>query len=299
MNRKNSIIGLIALTLMVMACSGGTTSEDSSTTDLSGNDYLVTIKTDLGEMKAVLYDKTPQHKENFLKLVNDGFYDSLMFHRVIQGFMIQGGDPNSKNAAPGQRLGNGGPGYTIPAEFVPELFHKKGALSAARLSDQQNPERASSGSQFYIVQGQVTPREMLEGPNQGQMVMAFQQLMQSNPSHPLAQEYNQVLQENPGNNAAIEEKVRTTIDRLSEATGMPINEMSAERIDAYSTVGGTPSLDDQYTVFGEVISGLEVIDSIAAVQTAPGDRPVEDVRMYISVEEMPKAEISKEYGYQY
>ncbi|HET7179581.1 MAG TPA: peptidylprolyl isomerase, partial [Chryseosolibacter sp.] len=116
-------------------------------------DQLVTIKTRFGDMVAILYDATPKHKANFLKLVKEHYYDSLLFHRVMEGFMIQGGDPDSRHAAKGQRLGNGGPGYTIDAEFNPRLFHEKGALSAARLSDQMNPQKASSGSQFYIVQG--------------------------------------------------------------------------------------------------------------------------------------------------
>lgn len=119
------------------------------------NDYVVTIKTNYGDMVAILYDETPKHKENFIKLAKEKYFDSLLFHRVIQGFMIQGGDPDSKKAQPGQSLGTGGPGYTIPAEFNPHLFHEKGALSAARLGGGQNPTKASSGSQFYIVQGTV------------------------------------------------------------------------------------------------------------------------------------------------
>jgi cyclophilin family peptidyl-prolyl cis-trans isomerase len=251
-------------------------------------------------MKAILYDQTPKHKENFLKLINDGFYDSLLFHRVIKNFMIQGGDPESKGAASGQRLGSGGPGYTVPAEFVQGLFHKKGALSAARQGDQVNPEKASSGSQFYIVQGTVTPREVLgSGPNQQQMIAAFQTLMRTMPESELAQEYNRVMQENPGDNAMIEKKVIETVDQLSELTEMPIGSLSEEQIEVYSTIGGTSFLDDQYTVFGEVVAGLEVIDSIANVATAPGDRPLEDVMMFITVEELPKSEITKKYGYSY
>lgn len=285
----------VILALVITACGEG-----KKEPDLTGNDFIVTIKTDLGEMKAVLYDKTPKHKENFLKLVNDGFYDSLLFHRVIKEFMIQGGDPNSKNAAPEQRLGNGGPGYTVPAEFVDGLFHKKGALSAARQGDQVNPERASSGSQFYIVQGSVTPIENLPtGPNFQQMVAAYQTCMTQYGDSDLAKSYQTILDENPGNNELIEAKVIETIDELSELTGMPIKTMSEAQKQAYSTIGGTPFLDDQYTVFGEVISGLEVIDAIAAVATAPGDRPVEDIKMIMSIEELPKTEIVEKYGYSY
>lgn len=292
--RSGLLVVLVAL--IISACAG----ESKKEPEVTGNDFVVTIKTDLGEMKAILYDETPKHKENFLKLVNEGFYDSLLFHRVIQGFMVQGGDPNSKGAAPEQRLGSGGPGYTVPAEFVDGLFHKKGALSAARQGDQVNPERASSGSQFYIVQGQVTPVEQLpEGPNRGQMIAAFQTCMREYPDSELAQEYKKVLDENVGNDAAIEAKVIETVDRLSELTGMPIKGMSEEQKQAYSTIGGTPFLDDQYTVFGEIISGLEIVDGIAAVETAPGDRPVQDVMMFMTVEELPKKEITEKYGYDY
>lgn len=295
MKTRSGLLAVI-IALIISACGG----ESNKEPEVTGNDFVVTIKTDLGEMKAILYDETPKHKENFLKLVNEGFYDSLLFHRVIQGFMVQGGDPQSKGAAPGQRLGSGGPGYTVPAEFVDGLFHKKGALSAARQGDQVNPERASSGSQFYIVQGQVTPVDQLpSGPNQGQMIAAFQTCMTRFPDSELAQEYKKILDENPGNNQIIEAKVIETIDQLSELTGMPIKSMSEEQKQAYSTVGGTPFLDDQYTVFGEIISGLEIIDGIAAVQTAPGDRPVEDVMMFMTVEEMPKKEIQEKFGYDY
>lgn len=285
----------VLVALMITACAEG-----NKEPQLTGSDFVVTIKTDMGEMKAILYDETPKHKENFLKLVNEGFYDSLLFHRVINSFMIQGGDPESRGAAPDQRLGSGGPGYTVPAEFVDGLFHKKGALSAARQGDQVNPERASSGSQFYIVQGQVTPKEALgSGPNQQQMIAAFQECMRNHRDSELAQEYLKVLEENPGNNEAIEQKVTETVDQLSELTGMTIKSMSEAQMEAYSTIGGTPFLDDQYTVFGEVISGLEVIDAIATVATAPGDRPVEDVMMFMTVEEISKKEISEKYGYNY
>ncbi len=300
---KIRIIAALALMLaFAVSCSdtksGSEENTATETVSLDGNDYLVTIKTDLGDMKAILYDQTPQHKENFLKLVGEGFYDSLLFHRVINQFMIQGGDPNSKNAPAGQPLGSGGPGYTVPAEFVDGLFHKKGALSAARQGDQVNPERASSGSQFYIVQGQVTPREQLEGIDQGKLIACYRELMTKMPESELAQEYQAFLRDNPQDNAGIQALVESTVDRLTEATGMKVK-LSDEQIEAYSTVGGTSFLDDQYTVFGQVIDGLDVIDKIATVQTAPGDRPFEDVRMYITVEEMSKKDIAAKYGNPY
>jgi cyclophilin family peptidyl-prolyl cis-trans isomerase len=187
----------------------------------------VLIETSKGNITVVLYDDTPLHRDNFVKLVESGFYEGLLFHRVINKFMIQGGDPLSKNAAPNARLGNGDPGYTIPAEIVyPTHFHKKGALAAARTGDNVNPERRSSGSQFYIVQGQTYTDMQLD---------QFEKRMG---------------------------KTFTTKER-----------------DTYATIGGTPHLDNQYTVFGEVVEGLGVVDKIAAVETAPGDRPVEDVKI--------------------
>ena len=190
----------------------------------------VLLQTDYGNMKILLYEETPLHRENFIKLVKSGFYDGLLFHRVINGFMIQGGDPESRNAAPGTMLGNGGPGYTIPAEFVPKYFHKKGVIAAAREGDNVNPMKESSGSQFYIVQGRI---------------------------------YNE----------AIMQKIAAQMNKT----------FSAEQIKAYGTIGGSPWLDNDYTVFGEVVEGLDVIDKIAAVKCGPNDRPVEDVRMTIKI----------------
>jgi peptidyl-prolyl cis-trans isomerase B (cyclophilin B) len=198
----------------------------------------VKITTSLGDMTVLLYDDTPLHRDNFVKLVNEGYYDGLLWHRVIQGFMIQGGDPNSKGAAPGARLGSGGPGYTIDAEIQDHLCHKKGALSAARQGDAVNPEKKSSGSQFYVVQGKPTPAATL-------------------------------LQN----------------EKRKNARRAPDNQYkySDRAIADYEAMGGTPFLDDDYTVFGEVIEGLDVLDAIAAVQTAPGDRPVEDVTMFMEI----------------
>ncbi len=191
---------------------------------------VVKIITDFGTMTIKLYNETPLHRDNFLKLAREGFYDSLLFHRVINTFMIQGGDPDSKRAAAGAMLGNGGPGYTVPAEFRPNLIHKKGVLSAARMPDQVNPAKASSGSQFYVVQGKVYTREELQ---------MFEQRM-----------------------------------------GVKFTQ---QQIDTYTTVGGTPHLDGGYTVYGEVIDGLKVIDLIAAQKTGPNDRPVNDIRMRMEI----------------
>ncbi len=190
-------------------------------------EHIVLIHTDYGDMKVKLYNATPKHRDNFLKLVSSHFYDSLLFHRVIRNFMIQGGDPESKLAPSGKMLGSGDIGYTLPAEFVDTIFHKKGALCAART---ENPTKASSGCQFYLVQGQPI--------NQQQIGMMEMQ------------------------------------------RGVKLNEKQKE---LYTTIGGTPHLDRNYTVFGEIIEGLDVLDKISAVQTAPGDRPMQDVRMYMTV----------------
>jgi len=191
----------------------------------------VLMQTTMGDIVIRLSDSTPLHRDNFLKLVKVHYYDSVLFHRVIQNFMIQAGDPNSKVAATGVPLGNGGPGYIIPAEFRNTLFHKKGVIAAARMGDNVNPQKASSGSQFYIVQGKIFTDEGLDS------VETF---------------------------------------RLNG------RKIPAEQRSVYKTIGGTPHLDQGYTVFGEVVKGLDVVDKIAAVQTSKGqdrDRPLQNVRI--------------------
>jgi cyclophilin family peptidyl-prolyl cis-trans isomerase len=185
---------------------------------------LIKIETSAGDMVVMLYDETPLHRDNMLKLAREGYYKDQLFHRVIRNFMIQGGDPNSVDAPRGQRLGAGNPGYTIPAEFRKDLFHKKGALAAARTGDQVNPQKESSGSQFYLVQGRVFTVDMLK---------------------------------------AMEK------DRPEPFT--------PEEIEAYTTLGGTPHLDGSYTVFGEVVEGMNVLDSIASVPVDSYNRPLQDV----------------------
>lgn len=250
-------------------------------------------------MIALLYDETPKHKANFIKLAKEHYFDSLLFHRVIAGFMIQAGDPNSKKAKPGEQLGNGGPGYTIDAEFNPKFFHEKGALSMARLSDGQNPTKASSGSQFYIVQGTIIPESNMNDLRIDQMKlnMGFRQLMQNPANKPLIDSLNQVYM--AGDMEGYKRKIFALVPRIEKETGMKITkDVSPEKIKAYTTVGGAAHLDGDYTVFGKVIKGLDVIDKIAAVQTS-GDRPLDDVRTFITVEEMSKKKITKLYGYVY
>lgn len=188
---------------------------------------MVEITTDYGTIKVKLYNETPLHRDNFLKLAREGFYDSLLFHRVIQDFMIQGGDPDSKNAPAGQMLGAGDVGYKIPAEIKDSLFHKKGVLAAAR---DGNPEKASSGCQFYIVQGKKFSEQ--------------------------------------------------EITQVEARTG---RKLSQEKKDAYMNVGGSPWLDGDYTVFGEVVEGIETVDKIAAVEKDQSDRPLKDIRMKVKV----------------
>lgn len=260
-------------------------------------DQLVTIKTRFGDMVAILYDATPKHKANFLKLVKEHYYDSLLFHRVMEGFMIQGGDPDSRHAAKGQRLGNGGPGYTIDAEFNPKLFHEKGALSAARLSDQMNPQKASSGSQFYIVQGtKHTEEEITLDPQK--LGNALQQFFQKAENKVYFDSVNAFFRS--GDQAGYEAYMKRLTPVVEKQLGVSLQkDVSPEMIKAYTTVGGAPHLDGQYTVFGKVISGLEVIDKIAAQPTDQYNRPIEDIRMVITVEDMPRRKIEKQYGYTY
>src|SRR5690606_22461436 len=258
---------------------------------------VITISTKYGDMVAILFDETPKHKANFIKLAKEGFYDSLLFHRVIEEFMIQGGDPDSKKAVPGQPLGMGGPDYTIDAEFVPTFYHEKGALSAARLGDAQNPEKASSGSQFYIVQGKKFTEEELKFDEQ-KFNMAMQQFFENPANRPAYDTIMQFYQTR--NREAYKAYLQQLRPRVEKETGIVAEkEVSPERLELYTTVGGAPHLDGEYTVFGKVIKGLEVIDKIAAQETNESARPLEDIRMTVKVEEMTRKKIEKEYGYKY
>lgn len=261
-------------------------------------DYVVTIKTEMGDMVAILYDETPKHKENFIKLAKKGFYDSLLFHRVIDGFMIQGGDPDSKNSPAGQQLGNGGPGYNIESEFNPKLFHVKGALSAARQPDQVNPTKASSGSQFYIVQGTVIPTENVDqlSIDQVKLNSGLQKLFTQDKM--LYDSMRQLYY--IGDMEAYQRKINSLVPRVEKETGIKVRKnISPEKIKAYTTIGGAPHLDDEYTVFGQVIKGLDVIDKIAKVERDGANRPLKNIMYTVTVEEMPKKKITELYGYVY
>ncbi len=242
---------------------------------------VVLIKTDYGNIKIKLYDETPRHRDNFIKLTEEGFYNGVLFHRVINEFMIQGGDPDSKNAKPGDRLGNGGPGYKIPAEIhFPELFHKKGVIAAAREGDRVNPEKMSSGSQFYIVQGKKFTDEELDKVEMRVNDMRKQQI-----SYKLMSQYKDSLillqqQQKFDELMALQNRIQKQAETELSKNRFSFPENVRE---VYKTIGGTPHLDSNYTVFGEVIEGLDVVDSIAAVKTDRYDRPVKDIRMTVEV----------------
>jgi cyclophilin family peptidyl-prolyl cis-trans isomerase len=237
---------------------------------------MLLMETSKGDMKIKLYDETPQHRDNFVKLAEQGFYDSLLFHRVINEFMIQGGDPESKGAEPAKMLGNGGPGYQIPAEInYPTLIHKKGALAAARTGDNVNPERKSSGSQFYIVQGKTYNDEGFKSIEKRYEDMKRQQLF-----YKTLEEYKdtlQAIQQAGDQKTFMDMRVLIEEEVEKKLASEPKQTIPEEEKEVYRTVGGVPHLDDNYTVFGEVVEGLEVIDAIAGVETGQADRPREDV----------------------
>lgn len=253
-------------------------SAQNSTPDMNNNsDVMVDVNTSLGQIRLLLYGDTPTHLKNFVKLVNEGYYDGVLFHRVINDFMIQTGDPDSRDAQPGQHLGAGGPDYKIDAEILyPKHFHKRGALAAARQADAVNPDRQSSGSQFYIVTGRTYTREQLQ-QFEKQMIMARKQEI----FNTLAKEHRDTIislrrNRDQAGLQALQERLAEQTERKAES--MPIG-FTPEQIEAYTTVGGTPHLDGSYTVFGEVISGMDIVDKIQKVETDAADRPKEDIRV--------------------
>lgn len=240
----------------------------------------VKISTTLGDIVVCLYDETPLHRDNFLKLAKEGYYDGTLFHRVIKNFMIQGGDPCSRGAAAGTALGTGGPGYTIPSEILPELFHKRGALAAARQGDEVNPERRSSGSQFYICWGQVYDQGKLGQLSKQLQMQAQQQIFNS-----LVQKNRDRIMElrrNRDNDGLMELQNELQAETYAISAEHPV-QLSEEQTKLYSTIGGVPHLDGQYTVFGEVIEGLDVVEKIQSVATGSGDRPASDITMNMTV----------------
>lgn len=245
---------------------------------------IVTIKTTEGDIVIRLYDETPLHRDNFLKLARDGFYNGTLFHRVIKGFMIQGGDPNSKEADKTTRLGTGGPGYTIPAEIdATRFYHKRGAVCAARTGDEVNPERNSSGSQFYIVCGKrYNDNELAQLEQQMRMQqenVVFNNLANKNRARIVSLRKSR---DQAGLYALQENLIKETKRICNENGCVGFND---EQRAAYTSSGGTPFLDGQYTVFGEVIEGMEVVDTIQNMATGDADRPLADIRMNMVVVE--------------
>lgn len=240
------------------------------------------IATTAGDIKIRLYDDTPLHRDNFLKLAKEGYYDGVLFHRVINDFMVQTGDPDSKDAPAGAMLGSGGPGYTVPAEIVyPKHYHKYGALAAARTGDEMNPERKSSGSQFYIVTGKkYSPQQlsrMEEMSVQKQLQSYFMQLQREN--------MDTIRQLRLAKDSVGLENLRQELIKQTEANVKPVT-MTEEQVRDYSTIGGTPHLDGQYTVFGEVLEGMDTVEKIQKAETDGRDRPAEDIRIIsIKIEE--------------
>lgn len=271
--RKNLFIVLTILICGATACKSGQKKDQKM-----NKETMLNIETSLGDIKVKLYNETPQHRDNFIKLAKEGTYNGTLFHRVIKEFMVQAGDPQSKNAPKGKMLGSGDVGYTIPAELVyPQYFHKKGVLSAARQGDEVNPKKESSGCQFYIVTGKVyndsTLLSMEQQKNQNKLTTIFNALAQKH--------MKEVYKMRKAND---EEGLYALQDTLLaqaevEAAKQPDFHFTPEQIKAYTTVGGTPHLDGEYTVFGEVVEGLDIVDKIQQVKTDRGDRPEEDVKI--------------------
>lgn len=269
-------IVLILLTISfcgLIACKTGTKKGEDM-----DKETLVKIETTVGDIEVKLYNETPKHRDNFIKLVKDGMYEGTLFHRVIKDFMIQAGDPDSKNAPKGKMLGAGDVGYTIPAEFVyPKFFHKKGALSAARQGDNVNPKKESSGCQFYIVTGKVyndsTLLSMESQMNENKINVIFNTLAQKH----MKEIYKMRKANDEDGLYDLQEKLFAEAQEI--AAKQPEFHFTPEQIEAYTTVGGTPHLDGEYTVFGEVVEGMDVVDKIQQVKTDRSDRPEEDVKI--------------------
>lgn len=244
-------------------------------------DSLILIETSLGNIIVKLYNDTPRHRDNLLKLAKEGFYDGTLFHRVIKEFMIQGGDPDSKNAPTGKALGSGDAGYTLPAEFVATHCHKRGALAAARLGDNVNPKKDSSGCQFYIVTGKKYTagglKKLEQSMNMGRENTVFEQLVNKN----IDKIKDLRLNRDQKGLMNLQEEL---IDEAKSivAAEQPFK-FTPEQVEVYTTLGGTPFLDNEYTVYGEVVEGFEVLDAIEKVKTDRNDRPNDDITMKVSV----------------
>ena len=273
---SNKILLICLAFIALTACNAGSKRQTNHHME-NEKRTLVKLETTMGNITVALYNETPKHRDNFIKLVKEGVYDSTLFHRVIKQFMIQAGDPDSKNASDTAMLGSGDVGYTIPAEFNPKFFHKKGVLAAARQGDDVNPEKASSGCQFYIVTGRKFTEPQLLGMENKINEQREEALFDS-----LARQHMKEIYKmrKAGDNAGLlelqvtlEAQARELADKEEKFRFTP------EQIKAYSTIGGAPHLDGSYTVFGEVTEGMEVVDNIEIAKTNRADRPIENIRI--------------------
>ena len=271
--KKTTILFTLIL-CCITACTGTQKKNNNMAND---NATLVKIETTMGDITVKLYDETPKHKENFIKLVKEGVYDSTLFHRVIKNFMIQAGDPTSKTASATDTLGSGDVGYTIPAEFNPKFFHKRGVLAAARQGDDVNPNKESSGCQFYIVTGRkFSEAQMINMENQmneARLDTVFQALARKH--------MKEIYKMRKANDMEGLMELQDSLENQArkEVAKEPALKFTPEQIKAYTTVGGAPHLDGSYTVFGEVVDGMNVVAEIETAKTNRQDRPTQDIRI--------------------
>lgn len=273
---SNKILLICLAFIALTACNAGSKRQTNHHME-NEKRTLVKLETTMGNITVALYNETPKHRDNFIKLVKEGVYDSTLFHRVIKQFMIQAGDPDSKNASDTAMLGSGDVGYTIPAEFNPKFFHKKGVLAAARQGDDVNPEKASSGCQFYIVTGRKFTEPQLLGMENKINEQREEALLDS-----LARQHMKEIYKmrKAGDNAGLLELQDTLEAQARELADKEEKfRFTPEQIKAYSTIGGAPHLDGSYTVFGEVTEGMEVVDNIEIAKTNRADRPIENIRI--------------------
>jgi len=270
--KTNQLIIIAVITAMFAACGAGS----KKSNDMEKRTQ-VKIETTMGDIVVELYNETPKHRDNFIKLAKEGMYDSTLFHRVIRQFMIQAGDPESKTANDTAMLGGGDVGYTIPAEFVPKYFHKKGALAAARMGDDVNPNRESSGCQFYIVTGrkfrEAQLLDMAGQKNNARVDEIFNELARKH----MKEIYK--LRKAGDNEALLELQDSLEAQAYAQYKEEEPFMFTPEQLAAYSTIGGAPHLDGAYTVFGQVVSGIETVEKIEGTKTGKADRPVENVRI--------------------
>ena len=270
MNKTTSIVLIFILIITMESCAKPSLKKNE--------DYQIKLETTYGNIIIKLYNETPAHRDNFVKLVNDGVYDGTLFHRVIKDFMIQAGDPSSKTATAGQRLGTGDVGYTLPAEFVyPKYYHKRGALAAARQGDQVNPKKESSGCQFYIVWGKTYSEQELTAMEKSMYQKEEMRLFQAKAAERQEEIKQYRMERNQEKLTALQEIILAEVH--SEMTAKQTHKLTDQQRNDYMTIGGTPHLDNEYTVFGEVVKGMEIIAKISEAKTDNMDRPAEDIKI--------------------